>query len=120
MRRPGGVPGEEVRIVTEHEREYAVVPAGSPFDIPAVDLELSADKIVGAVNEGREMQSLESGDRTSPGFHHWHAENRPSHSPQTPSAASIESRLASPLNHTPPIRLHRCRTRERKTDPLRS
>ena len=47
----------EVRIKTPDGREYAVRPvasAASPFDIPGVDLDLSADEIVGFVREVRE------------------------------------------------------------------
>ncbi|MFI5380409.1 MAG: type II toxin-antitoxin system Phd/YefM family antitoxin [Tepidisphaerales bacterium] len=47
----------EVRIKTQDGREYAVRPvatAASPFDIPGVDLNLSADEIVGFVREVRE------------------------------------------------------------------
>ena len=47
----------EVRIKTMDGREYAVRPVASlasPFDIPGVDLNLSADEIVGFVREVRE------------------------------------------------------------------
>ena len=47
----------EVRIRTKDGKEYAVRPvasADSPFNIPGVDLKLSAKEIVGFVREGRE------------------------------------------------------------------
>jgi hypothetical protein len=47
----------EVRIKAKDGREYAVRPVSaqiSPFDIPGVDLYLSASEIVGFVREGRE------------------------------------------------------------------
>jgi len=48
---------QEVRIKARDGREYAVrmiSPQTSPFDIPGVDLKLSAAEIVGFVREGRE------------------------------------------------------------------
>jgi hypothetical protein len=47
----------EVRIKTPDGREYAVRPVSalaSPFDVPGVDLHLSAEEIVSLVREGRE------------------------------------------------------------------
>ena len=47
----------EVRIKSQDGQEYAVRPVAStasPFDIPGVDLNLSADEIVAFVREGRE------------------------------------------------------------------
>ena len=46
----------EVRIRTKDGLEYALRPVTSnqsPFDIPGVDLQLSAKEIVGFVREGR-------------------------------------------------------------------
>jgi len=47
----------EARIRTQDGQEYAVrpvAPAVSPFDIPGMDLKLSAAEIVSFVREGRE------------------------------------------------------------------
>jgi hypothetical protein len=47
----------EARIRAADGQEYAVRPvvaAASPFDIPGVDLKLSAEEIVSMVREGRE------------------------------------------------------------------
>jgi antitoxin Phd len=47
----------EARIRTQDGQEYAVRPVtsqASPFDIPGVDLKLSAQEIVSLVREGRE------------------------------------------------------------------
>jgi len=47
----------EARIRTRDGQEYALRPvasAASPFDIPGVNLKLSAKEIVGFVREGRE------------------------------------------------------------------
>ena len=47
----------EARIKSQDGQEYAVRPVGlqpSPFDIPGVDLKLSAREIVACVRESRE------------------------------------------------------------------
>ena len=47
----------ETRIRTQHGQKYAVRPVAataSPFDIPGVDLRLSAEEILSLVRQGRE------------------------------------------------------------------